>query len=514
MAPKTIVTINCKIPGSLSEYIRFESKASLWDWDIILFRPSITDYMSWDEEYYQGKPLLNDNRSFQLKDAANHWSRELAEAFRAGKTIFVQLCPLREIYVDSGKREYSGSGKSRQTTRIVDLFNNYKTLPVDIKVTAAEGRAMQLTREGDFLVEYWKEFGHLSTYKVLLPEDLGIPLCVTKTGSKPVAAMLENPEHGGHIILLPYLELMEEDFYEELVVATSSNEEDEEYEDEDDDDDESGLDDFEESDEIDEEIVWTKKGNIFGHKLISSLCAIDDALEGGIKSTPIPDWATDDAYVLPKEAELQQELLKVEVAQGELAAKNEEIAASIYEERSLRRLLYENGHLLEKAVLKALQLLGFHAEQYRDSKSEFDVVFQCPEGRFLGEVEGKDDKPINVDKIRQLAMNVHEDFSRDDVAEIAKGVLFGNAYRLRALPDRGDYFTEKSTTAAKSSGIALVRTPDLFDVAKYLSNRVDDDFSKKCREAILSASGEVVLFPAIPTEDVRTFVRMQQSETK
>ena len=390
MASKTIVTINCEIPGSLSESIGFQSKASLWDWDIILFRPSITDSMSWEEQYYQGKPLLNENRSFQLKDAANHWSRELAEAYRAGKTIFIQLCPLREIYVDSGKREYSGSGKSRQTTQIVDLFNNYKTLPVDIKVTAAEGRAMQLTKEGDFLVEYWKEFGHLSTYKVLLPEDLGIPLCVTRTGSKPVGALLENPEAGGHIILLPYLELMEEDFYEELGVATILTEEDEV-----DEEDESGLDALEESDvldEEDEEIVWTEKGRVFGHKLISSLCAIDDALKGGIKSTPIPDWATDDTYVLPKEAELQQELLKVEVAQGELAAKNEEIAVSIYEERSLRRLLYENGHLLEKAVLKALQLLGFHAEQYRDSKSEFDVVFQCPEGRFLGEVEGKDDK--------------------------------------------------------------------------------------------------------------------------
>ena len=111
-------------------------------------------------------------------------------------------------------------------------------------------------------------------------------------------------------------------------------------------------------------------------------------------------------------------------------------------------------------------------------------------------------------------MNVHEDFSRDGVTEMAKGVLFGNAYRLRALPDRGYYFTEKVTTAAKSNGFALVRTPDLFDVAKYLSNRVDDEFSKKCREAILSASGEVVLFPAIPAEDVRTFVRMQQSEAK
>jgi hypothetical protein len=61
--------------------------------------------------------------------------------------------------------------------------------------------------------------------------------------------------------------------------------------------------------------------------------------------------------------------------------------------------VYEKGALLEQAILQALRLIGFEAEQYRESDSEFDVVFVSPEGRCLGEAEGKDNRAINIDKL-------------------------------------------------------------------------------------------------------------------
>jgi len=77
-------------------------------------------------------------------------------------------------------------------------------------------------------------------------------------------------------------------------------------------------------------------------------------------------------------------------------------------------------------------------------------------------------------------------------------VLFGNAYRLNPVDERGDYFTHKCLTAAKRSGTALVRTPDLFCAAQYLSEENDEEFAKKCREAILTTKGDIVSFPEIP----------------
>ena len=101
-------------------------------------------------------------------------------------------------------------------------------------------------------------------------------------------------------------------------------------------------------------------------------------------------------------------------------------------------------------------------------------------------------------------MNINEDFSRENVNEIAKGVLFGNAFRFIHPSERSKFFTEKCYIAAKRSSIALVRTTDLFIVAKYLSDNKSKSFEKKCREAIFSSSGSEVCFPPLPkSEDLK-----------
>lgn len=480
---KAIASVCCRIPGGLSEYIDFDSKASLLDWDIILFSPDITAYINSSYSTYQGKSQLNDDRSFHLKEAAGHWKRELSEAVRAGKTIFVLMSGLREVYVDTGKRTYSGSGRNQQTTTLVTGFNNYEAIPVEMSVTASEGKRMKPTRQGELLVNYWKEFGNHSEYKVSISGKIGVPLLQTTTGGKTVSAMLRGAETGGALILLPYLDLQVDEFFDQSDKDSEVGAE-------------PGLDDEYEDGETD--VVWTEQATKFGQSFLNCLLAIDKALRESSSVTPMPAWANAPLYVLPAEAGLREELLKVENILEELSSKKEDLKTRILQEGSLRRLLYEKGNPLEMAVLQALQLLGFQAERYRDPESEFDVVFECAEGRLLGEVEGKDNSAVNVDKLRQLGMNIHEDFARDGITEMAKGVLLGNAYRLLSLDDRQEYFTAKCMTAAKQSRTALVRTSDLFRVAQYLSGEPEPEFAKECRKALLTSEGGIVSFPAIP----------------
>ena len=168
----------------------------------------------------------------------------------------------------------------------------------------------------------------------------------------------------------------------------------------------------------------------------------------------------------------------------------------------LRRLLYEQGKQLEEAILEALVLFGFEATPYADAESQFDALFNSPEGRCLGEAEGKDNKAISVDKISQLERNLQEDFARDEIDDYAKGVLFGNAYRLIPVAQRGDFFTTKCVSAAKRGSIALVRTPDLFAPAKYLKEHSpDDQYAKQCRDAIFKSIGTLVVFPDPPINE-------------
>ena len=121
-------------------------------------------------------------------------------------------------------------------------------------------------------------------------------------------------------------------------------------------------------------------------------------------------------------------------------------------------------------------------------------VFESPDGRLIGEAEGKDNKAVNVDKLRQLQMNIHEDLLRDSVTTPAKPVLFGNAHRLSSLDQRGDPFTEKCVAAALTMNTALVFTPELFLAVQTCVECQDEDFAAACRQAILSSVGHVT-FP-------------------
>ena len=313
---------------------------------------------------------------------------------------------------------------------------------------------------------YWKKFEEYSEYKILLDGKFSQPLIQTKNGEKIVGAIIRSKSSNGSLLLLPDLKFDSEEF----------SAEDEESE--------TGL-------------VWTQKGLEFGNKFISSIVALDKTIKKQSQITPIPEWANNPVYALPAEKKINQSLLKLEAKLEELQSEKVKLTNQREEEVLLKALLYEKSKILEYAILNALTLLGFSTSQYHDSDSEFDVIFESPEGRLLGEVEGKDNKPIKIDKLRQLEMNIHEDFSRDEIKKVAKGVLFGNAFRLDDLDNRSDFFTSKCITAASRSGVALVRTPDLFLVAQFLSEKLNKNFAKKCRKAILETSGEVVNFPEI-----------------
>ena len=214
--------------------------------------------------------------------------------------------------------------------------------------------------------------------------------------------------------------------------------------------------------------------------------------------TPEPQWAALEKYTLGPERSLRQQLLEAERELEAAQKRKEAVLDELKIVGSLRGLLYEKGKPLENAIIQALRAFGFTANAFKQSSSEFDVVFESTEGRLIGEAEGKDNKAVNVDKLRQLAMNIHEDLLRDEVKSPAKPVLFGNAFRLQPLEVRAEPFTEKCSSAAAASSTALVFTPDLFAPVQYLNSQVDEDYARECRLVLLNTVGRVT-FPSSPT---------------
>lgn len=467
MTAKSILTIGFELADDHSRDAAFRSRASLLDWDIVLFQPDILGFVGAFAETYQGKPSLEDTESFQARECCAHWRREIKQAVQAGKTIVVFLPEPSEVFVDTGERSYSGTGRNQKTTRHVELLTNYSAIPATLEPVAASGQTMKLApKNAEVLGAYWSSYESVSYYSVIL-EGAKVPeLVLTRVGDKPVGAIYRDDASSGTLLLLPNI-----DFYPDSFLTNS----------------EEGQ-------------SWTQPAEQFAHGFVNTIVSLDKALRGTSEKTPEPDWAMDSKYMLSSEKRIRSELLDAERAVESAHKRREELREDLVNAVSLRDLLFEKGKPLEKSVIDALRILGFEAESFKDSDSEFDVVFATQGGRLIGEAEGKDNKAIGVDKLRQLSMNIHEDLQRDTVEAPAKAVLFGNPFRLSTPLDRKAPFTEKCMRAAESTSTALVSTPDLFAVAQYLVENSDPHFAEMSRKALLSTNGRVV-FPDPPLNE-------------
>jgi hypothetical protein len=320
--PKRILTVGIPLASDQAVQQGFTSKVSLLDWDIILFRPSIDDFTYSSVDSYKGRPSLSDHSSFALKEASEHWRREIKQAVESGKTVIVFLQPVVEVYVDTGNRQYSGTGRNQRTTRLVEPYDNYAALPFDLGPLNAAGTEIKLTSGSDVLGPYWAEFGPVSKYEVLLsPKTPGICL-TTKSGDRPVGAIIRHASSSGALVLLPNIDFSPDEFYNE-----GENQDEEE----------------DGKDEEEEDEIWSSQAKAFASRFTHTVIALDRALRTLAEVTPEPDWATHPIYALAKEQVLRSELLEAE-RQLEAAQKSkEQIQERLWEAGKFRALLYEKG---------------------------------------------------------------------------------------------------------------------------------------------------------------------------
>ena len=278
MAKKKILSVGCELATEEIEYCAFDSDASLLDWDIILFKPQLGDILDYND-LYKGKPSLYDSSSFRLKERSEHWRREIKDAVESGKTVMVFLSDFEEVYIDTGRREYSGTGRNQKTTRIVDLYDNYRCIPAGINPIKTKGSAMKLTSRGsEPILPYWKEFEKYSKYRVVLSGE-NIPTCLTtKNGNKTVGAIYRAKNSSGALVLLPNIEFYNDDFV----------------------------------DHDNEDQFWTEPARIFAAKMLSVIVSLDKVFKADGESTPEPDWARAPGYELAEEAKIRSSLLKNE----------------------------------------------------------------------------------------------------------------------------------------------------------------------------------------------------------
>lgn len=450
---KNICTINTSFPA-IENHISYTSDASLSDYDVIIFNPEFP-YLS-RIDFSSGDSCISIEGGRKLNSAIDHWSRELRNALLAGKTIFF-LLNRKEIDSVAVSSTNPRKGSIQYQTSRVD---NYQVLPSDVQLRNANGKRIGNIRS-DFK-GLFDAIGPILQYRVLVTSGLDRVICTTVDDSNLLGGTVAIKGGEGFLTLLPYFDF-------------------------------EGM-----TETIDSVKCWTDGALSQSRAIVSQLVSIDKSLRTQSEKTPVPAWLENSPkpqkIVIIEEAIVSIECNIAELEQlkiGEKSRKDDLLGYSA--------LLYENGKALEVVIESSLKLLDYRAENYENGDVEIDHIIVSPNGfRMIGETEGKDSSAIGISKFRQLESNINEDFARDDTDLPAKGVLFGNGYRLIDPLERDVEFTEKCLVNAKRLGTALVPTADLYSVVLHiLDNPEDNQFKEECRNAIETCAGGIVKFPSI-----------------
>jgi hypothetical protein len=398
---KQIFTIGYEIPGHSDDYVDFNSRKSLMDADIVLISSELLypSYNGWVSFFSGGGGCYDVAASKKYEEQISHLKKEIEDSLKDGKNIFIFLSKEKDYQLASG----TTSPRKGQTNYSTYTKTNYDFLPVSIgTLVSASGEHIKFSGNSIFS-DFYKKFKNNLEYQLYIEDTDNAQVIFTgKDKTKILGAIYK--AGNGNIVALPYLEYDSDKF-------TKYNKEDKSY--------------------------WTDEAMKFGNELVNCFINIDQQLTQKTEKTPTPSWITKKDFTLNKVSSIEKTIQKNEKEIEKIKSKNTELKQKLAEENVLRDLLFEQGKPLENAVIKALQILGYQANNYDDGELELDQVIVSPEKqRFIGECEGKDNKDINITKFRQLLESLNADFVREEVDEKAFGILFGNPERLRE-PNKG-----------------------------------------------------------------------------
>lgn len=468
---KRLSSIGFDIPSNGDNYIKMDSTTSLSETDIAIFSPDFgeTSYSSYEGDSwngrsgeYEGKKLYNKISSAKILDHTNHWKTEISHFLENGGTLFIILSKKEEFYIYTGTKNVSGTGRNQKTIDHVTPYTNYNYLPFSgISFYSSSGKSVFPNDSSVMdLHKNLKDYFSFETY--IKSDKVSKATFTTKNKDRVLGASLNIKK--GFVVFLPNISFNTPKF------TKYSKKSDED--------------------------TWTAEAVKMGKIFVNCLVEIDKAIRKMEDKTPKPNWLNAQLYNLKSssktEAIIAKKTLEIQKKQKEI----EELNFVLEEEESLKDLLFESGKLLENAVIKALVILGYQAENYNDGVLELDQIILSPEGeRFIGECEGKDNKDIDVSKFRQLLDGLNADFEKENVSEKAYGLLFGNPQRLLSPSDRTLSFTQKCIIGAKRENIGLIKTEDLFTICRYIIENNDEEFARICRKSIFEQLGGINKFP-------------------
>jgi hypothetical protein len=401
-----VLCLDCDL-GLDADTSTFASSVSLYDYDVVFWKPaeSLGGYSQYASSY-MGRRSLTESESAAIVRDVDRRRTEFKEFVDLGRSLVVFLPGETQVFVDTGRREYSGTGKNRATTNIVQEFDIMRAVPTHLVRQAASG--LEISPANDLIASLFRQTSNDWVYRCILESHEQVrPLFFVKGTNKIVGGMIRAKSRG-ILLLLP-----------ELFVDDSDDEEGEADE----------ADEAEEKPSQQEDVgadifhVDSEDESNPGHLLLSwveSLMAEPDAA--------LPAWAAN--YRFPTEEKRANEQSRLADDLSHLMAKIDVLRVAQAQDEQWKTLIAGSGASLERRVRDAFEVIGFQIEEAELGRSDLRATY----GETLVVVEIKG---VSKSAAERYAAQLEKWVSEELAAERpAKGVLVVNTWRDIPLDQR------------------------------------------------------------------------------
>lgn len=366
------------------DLIPFHSYNSLLDYEIVIIDMVNIAFEYSSNKDYLGKRLLTENSSFEFLADFKRIKSEISSLLSLGKTVYVHLPVEPLLYVYTGEKQYSGTGKNRQTTDLVNKFDLLTLLPLKLDATTGFGSKVSYSKETPYkkLFEIKSMDYFYTTY--FDSENTGTPLAYIKNTEKVISKAF--PIDDGHLIIFPSI-LDEENYNTEKEFRTVVN------------------------------------------SFLHTIDDLNEEIKSSIEDYSLPKWA--DKYNVLDEKEKKENISNLEKKIEELRIKQKETEETLLEIQKYKLAFTATGKELETIIYKILKELGFKSLPVEHNRA--DGIFEYNGIKIVTEIKGVSGSSAEK-HAAQLEKWVAEFIEKEEA--IPKALLIVNGFRNKDLISR------------------------------------------------------------------------------
>ena len=401
--------LDCNFTLGDADSLGFSSVISVFDYDVVIWDPRGTfeSYIGQRHATFRGRPSLSETDSVALVDSLERRGREFRDFLELGRAVVVIASPPCVVWVDTGAKETSGTGRNQKVTRLVKDVDLLQALPFAFE--GVEGSGIELELASEAASDLWQETKAGWMYRCILERYPGEPLFRVEGVDKTVGSF-QITEKGGFIAVVPEPWIPE-----------------------------------------DEDFKGDRNANAKAlFRWVQRMCEAD--------AEALPSWCAE--VLFPSALEREANIVKAEASLDRILVRIEKLKTAQAEDDQWKRLIASQGTQLERQVQAGFEILGFDVLEVRPGRSDLRL---SRDGQIVVvEVKGVG-KSAAEKNAAQLEKWVAEELA-DGVR--AKGILLVNGWYRQPPAKRRSVFPQQMLKYSTTRDHCLVTGIQLLAMAR------------------------------------------------